>query len=494
MHRIRLSLVTLCVLLSACGGGGDSGADQALTKMHERMMMHLMEHAVTIEHPLIAKTTTTLNVKILPAAESYKGNASLSLTSSMLSDATDVKSPTADLTVTLIVKADVPPGTPSTGKSEQVSLYALMNARAVDRTLSINFEKVDATAPAFLPTPFSLPEAISKNWYGKTFEELDVILKDLPRDSGEISQPPIEEILSNALRGIHMSPEQLEKLGNGTHLWKGVELLPEKDGQIHVRVESDKKKVHETVRAFLTYIEEVSGPSWETQMRTNGELKTMMESLTKNDAEFLRTMGSVKGIISADAKTYDLTGFDGDIFDEKGTLNGHIAFTRTDKNFTLVLTDKKTNQTVTVTRTGETLTVTSGEKTVVQGTMNAKYVDLTITDPDTGNLAGSIELDITTLSMEKVEISRGVIVLPHYKLIITIEGASAKLTNSLKDFVVNVKASGKLDGKPLFTADFIGTRSEVAPFTVEKPKFLPFENLQNDFTSTFMAPMPPELE
>lgn len=494
MHRIRLSLALLCLLLSACGGGGDSGANLALTKMHERMMVRLMENAVTMEHPLIAKTTTTLNVKILPASESYKGNASLSLTSSMMSDATNAKSPTADLTVTLIAKADIPPSAPVAAKAEQVSVYVLMNARAVDRTLSVNFEKLDATAPAFLPTPFSLPEAITKNWYGKTFEELDVILKDLPREKGETSQPPIDEILTNALRGIRMTPAQLEKLGNGMHLWKGTELLPEKDGQIHVRVESDKKKVRQTVRAFLTYIEEVSGPSWETQMRTNAELKTMMESLTKNDAEFLRTMGSVKGVISADVKTYDLTGFDGDILDEQGVLNGHITFARTDKNFALVLTDKKTNHALTVTRTGDSLMVTSGEKTVVQGTVNSKYMDLTVTDPETGNLAGSLELDITTFSMEKLEISRGVIVLPHYKMTITIEGASVNLSNSFKDFVMNFKASGKLDGKPHFTADFVGTRSEVAPFTVEKPQFLPFENLQQDFSSTFMAPMPTGLE
>lgn len=488
MNRSLVTILSFSIVLSACGGGQNADADLALTKMHERMMTRLMEHAVTIDHPLIAKTTTALNVKILPASESYKGNASLNLTSSMMSDATNAKSPTADLTVTLIASADIPPGTPtSTAKPEKVSLYALMNARAVDRTLSVNFEKVDATAPAFLPTPFSLPEAISKQWYGKTFEELDAIVKDLPRENGELPQPPVDEILTNALRGVRMSPEQLERLGNGTHLWKGVELLPEKDGQVHVRVESDKKKVRETVRAFLTYIEEVSGPSWETQMRTNAELKTMMESLTKNDAEFLRTMGSIKGVISADKETYDITGFDGDIFDEQGTLNGHITFTSTKAgDFTIVLTDKKTNQTVTLTRSGDSLSVVAGDKTVVIGTVNSKYVDLTITDPETGNLAGSIELDITTLSMENIEISRGVIVVPSQNLTVNIEGASVHLSNSLKDFVIKLKASGKLDGKPLFTADFVGTRSEVAPFSVEKPQFLPFENLQQDFMGAFM--------
>lgn len=494
MNRIRLSVVSLCAFLAACGGAEDNSADIALTKMHERMMEQLMENAVTVDRPLLAKTTTELTVKILPASDMYKGNASFNVTTSMTSDATDAKSPVADISMKLIASADMPTGTIATTKPEKLSLFAMINARAVERTLSLNFEKVDATAPAFLPTPFSLPETISTKWYGKTFEEFDAMLKDLPRDAGESPQPPIDEILTNALRGVRMTPEQLEKLGNGVHLWKGIELLPEKDGQIHVRVESDKKKVRESVRAFLTYIEEVSGPSWETQMRTNAELKTMMESLTKNDAEFLRTMGSVKGVISADAQTYDLTGFDGDIFDEQGTLNGHITLTLTGKNFTLVLTDKKTSETVTVIRSGDAVSVTSGDKTVLKGTVNAKYVELMMTDPETGNLIGSIEMDIETLSMEKIEISRAVIVLPQEKLQITINGASVHLTNSLKDFVMLLKASGTLDGKPLFTADFEGKRSEIPSFSVEKPQFLPFENLQEDFSSAFMSPMAGDME
>lgn len=491
MKRIAyFNIVSLCILLAACAkDAADPAVNVALTKMHARMVERIMSHAVTVEYPLLAKASSKLNLKIMPAAESYKGNANVALTTTMTSDATDAKDPKADLSIQLIASADIPSDTAA--KPDKTNLFAVINARAVARTLSVNFEKIDITAPMFLPKPFLLPSLLASRWYGQTFNEVDVMLADAARERGESAQPPIEEILTNALRGVRMTPADLKKFLDNAHIWKGIRMLPGREdiGLIQIEVESDKEKIRDTVRALLAYIQEVSGPSFESQMRTNVELQTMIQSLTKNDAEFMRTMGSAKGILSADKTTYDFREFDGDIFSEAGDKTASVEI-RHDANgkISVRITNVKTNETFLFLKQGTDIRLTSADKDIIMGTLTTEKADITVMDPGSGDIVLEASFDIDTLTKEDLKIRSGIFVFPTKKLTITVDSLVINLSNSFKDFTMTMKAIGKLDGKQLFTADFEAARSEIPTLSLTKPSYLPFEELQKDFMSTMMAP------
>lgn len=491
MRRFPIIIVGFsCLLLAACGKDAtDPAVNEALTKMHARMVERIMSQVVTVEYPHLAKATSELNLKIMPAAESYKGNANIALTTTMTSDATDAENPKADLSIRLIASANIPSDVAP--KPDRVNLFAVINALAVDRTISLNFEKMDLTAPTFLPEPFSLPSLIAGRWYGQTFDELDVMLANNASESGRSGQPPFDEILTNALRGVRITPADLKKLLDNAHLWKGIRIVPggEDAGLIRIEVESDKEKIRDTVRALLTYIQEVSGPSFESQMRTNKDLQTMMQELTKNDAEFMRTMGSAKGVLSADNTTYDFREFDGDIFSEAGEKTATVEI-RHDANgdFSVRIIDVKTNETFLFMKQGADFRLSAADKDVLMGTITSKKAEITIYDPKAETIVMETSFDIDTLTKEDIEISSGVFVFPEQKLTVTVDSFAVNLSNSFKDFRMTGKAVGKLDGKQLFTADFEATRTEIPALSLSKPPYLPFEELQQDFMGAMMAP------
>lgn len=481
-----LTAISFCLLLAACGKDTtDPVVQNALTKMHTRMVERIMTHAVTIEYPLLAKATSELNVKIMPVAESYKGNASIALTTTMNSDATDAKNPKADLSLQLIASADIP--SDLAPKPDKANLSAVINARAVDRTLSVNFEKMDLTASTFLPEPFTLPPLLASRWYGQTFAELDAMLQKSERGQGRGVQPPIEQILTNALRGVRMTPADLKKFLSQAHIWKGIRMFPGREdiGLIQIEVESDKEKIRDTVRALLTYIQVMSGPSFESQMRTNEELQTMMQSLTKNDAEFMRTMGSAKGILSADKTTYDFRGFDGDIFSEAGEQTAKVEIRHhVNGDFSIRIVDLATKESFEFIKQGADIWLTSADSDLLRGTLTREKADITLMGKE--HVVMEASFDIDTLTKENFEISRGVFIFPTKKLTVTVNTLAINLSNSFKDFQMTTKAVGTLDGKQLFTADFEAARTEIPAFTLTKPPYLPFSELQKDFMGALM--------
>ncbi len=481
------------LLFSACSNADSIAANQALAKMHARMMEIVRSNPITLEQPRIAKTTTELSVQILPASKAYKGNANFIVKTSMLSDAVNPKDPRLDATMTISASADVPSETanPTTEKPDRLSLSTIISARSMERALAMNFAKVEVTAPTFLPVPFVLPSAMSSVWYGMTFAELDAVLAEQRSVKGAVKPPPIEDILTNMLRGFQLTPVALEKLGNNMHLWNGIKILPGREGMglIQIEVKSDKRKIRDSVRALLAFVEEMSGSSWKSQMQTNTELTTMVNSLMKNDAEFVRTMGSVQGVVSADAETFDFREFNGDIFNEKNVQTATIDIRReTSGDFSIRLTNIQSKEDSLLMKQGDNFSLEVGNKQIMRGILSSSRVQFDVFDPKNDIVLGSADVSIISLSGDRIELSKGVIEFTQKKLVVTIPSFSIVLSNSLKDMSMKIVGRGTLDGKPLFSGDLQMTRTEIAPFTLEAPLFVPFENLRKDFLSAFVPP------
>jgi hypothetical protein len=213
MKHYGPSVLCLSLLLCACSQKqGANEGETMLKKIHARMKEKVMTHALTFETPLIAKATSSSKLKIFPSA-SYAGTADIALKTEMVSDASDEKSPVGDLSLTLTAAIDTP-GNIRGAPADRLNAHVVMNARAIDKTLALNIEKADIDAPSFLPQPFSLPVAMSKEWYGQTFAEIDAYMKT----HGRTNEPRIAETLAGALRGIHTTPEALETLLDEAHV------------------------------------------------------------------------------------------------------------------------------------------------------------------------------------------------------------------------------------------------------------------------------------
>lgn len=483
MNRTSIILTSLCLALSACGKSEDPAAADALSKMHQRMQERIMVHAITIESPLIAKLSSTLALKIFPAAEISTGTTSVDLETALMSDATNPSDPLADLTVTLKASSEIPKV--GAADSETVSLTTVINGRVASKALSMNIARADIVAPMYLPNPFVVPPTLTDRWYGTTFQEFDSAHED---------NPPISEVLSSALRGIRTTPQQLETFLGNAHLWKGTGVLPDKDGLLQIKVETDKQKIRETVKALLTYIKEMSGSSFETQLRSNEGLKSVMKLLTKNDAEFMRTMGSAKGILSADKETYDFRGFSGDIFDEKNVKTALLDIQLdASGNLSISITDVKSKETFVLTKTGADVRIMAAGNEVLTGTLSSSAMNLTIKDPKTGAVTGSAA-SIFTITKKSFELSRGLFSYSPKQQSVTVDSLSVVLSDSLTDVSMKLKAVGTTNGKPLFTADFQASRTEASPLTLAKPFYFPLEDLQKDFLSALMPPALPAVE
>lgn len=477
MNYSRITLVVSCILLSSCGAGEDPAAADVLMKMHDRMQERIMAHAVTVENPERAEQSATFALKIFPAADISEGTTSIDLTTSLASDVTDPKDPRADLTVALSATSDIP--NEITEDADPLRVDTLIHARAAEKTLSTSIERADITAPMFLSEPFSLPAILTERWYGQTFAEFDAAH---PKDA------PISDILTRALRGVRATPEQLETFLDQAHLWKAVKLLPEQGGQLQIDVETDKKKIQTTVKAYVRYMQEISATP------PSSDIDSMFQALTKNDAEFLQTMGSAKGVLSVDKETYDFRGFSGDIFDEDNGKTAQLEI-RSDANgdLSISITDVTSGETFVLTRTGDDVRVTAAGKDVLKGTLTASQMNLTMYDPETGEDMGTAS---STYAMTKKSftISRGEFSWKPENVSVTVEQLSIVLSDSLKDISMKLKATGTREGKPLFSIDASAERKESALQNIAKPEFLPLENLQTDFLGALMPAELPTAE
>lgn len=488
---LPLSTIAFAVLLAACGTVSEG--DRILGEMHRRYTEHIISNSRFITQPETGSVDTSFEIHTLPVKDLFPGTVDLTASTVTRYDIRSPKSPVADGNLALTVSVKAPAGTfgmPSASSAQdEMSLDLLLNARAVSRTLLVNIAKLDADIPAFMPMPFSLPPVTAAKWFGATFDELNRKMKEgtegMP-DSGPV--PTVEEMITSAFAGARVTPEALRRAADRMHLWNAVEVLPEKDGQLQVRVESDKEKIHTSVRAVMEYIEEVSGPSWEQQLR-NPEFEEIVTGITEEDAEFLKTMGSVKGVLSVDKETYVLTGFEGDVFDETGKQSGRISFASRDGDVTLAITDTESGETATFTKKGGDLLLTTGDKTVVAGTWDEakKELSLTVSDPETGVKAATLFLSASEFTPERSTINKLEITLVEEKVTITITDAGTILDAEAGSADITGSFTVTLEGKKVAEGRLETSSRTLTPFSVEKPSFSPFEDLQADFMQALMG-------
>lgn len=492
MHRsLSLTLVTATFLLVSCSG---SEADQVLMHMHEKFMAQIQERARLIEQPLLARTNADLRLKISEVPGSLPASADIALALAVLHDVRDERNPLIDLGLELGILVEAPSGVLGTGSApggtDTFRVDAEINARAVERLLLVNIAAMKAEASGLLPAPFVLPEAIQSKWYGATFDELNRMLAESATEEGE-KAPTVETLISSMFRGARATPRDIEELWKEIHMWNAVELLPEKNGRVQVRVESDKEKIRSSIRAFVRYLERTSGPSWQNQFQTNPEFQKLLTDLEDDDSEFMKTMGTIKGVIGADKATYEFMSFEGDIENASGALVGKVAFDRgQESDFTLSITDMESDAeptTVTLTKKGTQVRMTDDGKEVMKGTVSKTKVDLVMTDAGTGGTIATVAFDITEWTETKLVLTNGRFTVPEEKISVTMSELTIDLTNDFKDMTMNLLAAGTLAGKPLFTVDLSAERTETEPFTVEKPSYEPFENLNADFMGAFMG-------
>lgn len=487
-----LAAVALTLTLSACG---ESAADQALSRMHDAIVKRMTANLNIAVAPAAARSTTNIHVvtkgpiRSVPVANMDFGilsNADLTVMADISSDVRNPRIPLVDASVSLTALLDAPAGTFTgtqpknlkTAPHETATADVLLSGRSVDRTLLLKISGVSAEAP-MLAHPFELPAELSTRWYGIAFDALDKTLATEAKQSGSPPPPPIDQILANAFRD-RVSPEALLKLSNAVHVWKGIELLPSENGLVRIRVESDKQKVQDGVRAFLQYVQEASGPSWQTQLKNNPALQRQIDALQGDDPEFMKTMGTVKGVLSADAGSYEFMGFDGDISDASGSVKGRVTVTRTkDGDAGLSITDTASKDTVTFAKKGDKVTGTFDGKTTLEGTVSASHVDLTALDPKTGKATLAVVFDFRKLSAHAFTITSGTITVPSEKAVIHLKELSASLTDS-RVLTCKVDASLDLAGTQLITIVADTKREPISALKVEKPAFQPMENLYQD--------------
>ncbi len=496
-RRSSAAIVTLAISLSACGG---STADQALSRMHDTYLKQAMSNLEILVQSDLSRTTTNIafstkrSAKTVAVGERDFGiiaNAELKIASEMSSDVRNPRIPLADGMISFVGSITAPAGT-FTGMDvqnappETATADIAISARSVAETILLRISGVSVVTP-MMPKPFELPAEMSSRWYGITFDALDALLAKQATETGGTPAPPVRELLSKSF-GNRVSPAALLKLWKSVHIWNGLELLPEENGLVRIRVESDKKKVQTSVRAFVEYIKETSGQSWDSQLERSPEMKKNMESLLADDAEFMKTMGTVKGVLSADKETYEFMGFDGEILDASGKVKAVVTILRTkDGDFSASLTNTETQEGFVIQKQGERLTGGAmNGKNAIEGTVSMKAVDLTVKDPETGKEVTSIAFAINEMTPTSLSISDGTVKIPSEKLTIHVRALSVKI-NPPDSVTMRIDSSAEVGSSQQVTLEADLRREAIPSLKVEKPAFQPIESLYQDLLQVLIG-------
>lgn len=479
MRIIRFITVMLIVASGAfavTGFFGSSDADKALQRMHATYVTQIEKSIHRLERPEISRTNASMLLHMFSVEKLFAGTVDLAADLTILHDVRDEKNPLMELATDITLEVD-----------NGYSLETTIGARSVDRSLLLNIGKLVVSAPAeILPAPFVLPAAMQTVWYGATFDELDRLMRE-NAEEGE-STPSAELMIAGAFRGAKVDSDDLRATLQKIHLWNGLEVLPEENGLVRIRTESDKKKIRNSVRAIVRLLEKSTGPSWKTSMEDNAEFQKMIGDLEKNNLEFLREMGTVKGVISADKETFALRGFEGDIFDEQDNRVGHVAFIRSSSgDFSLGITQEKTGETFHLVKQGTQVDLSSNGKKMMTGSVSKEKFSLMFLDEEDGSNVLSVLFDIDSFDTVtgSFRIKNGVITLAEEKIIISVADMTVERKGVNSSF--RLEAAGTRDGNSLFMITIDSEQSETAPFTPEKPAYKPFESLQQDLMQALMG-------
>lgn len=497
MRRFLLFLFGL--LFASCGGG--SSQDQVLMKMHDVLSEQVTENLRITEQPVRAEVATDAKVHISSIPDTFPGSADVTLQLHTRHDTSSASSPLAEASLKFSLEADAAAGTfsgtPPKKNAERDHLTAAMSLlfRSVDRKATLNISNLAISGP-MLPAPFMLPKSMQTSWYGMTFDEIDRIMQESAAKNGELPPQPVEEIIANALTGVRIEEDDVEELLEELHLWNGIELLPEEGDTVRVRVESDKKKMQASARAFLAFLEKNSLQPG--QHLASDPYFMELKGFVENDEEFAKNAGSVQGILSADKKTYELRGFVGDVYTASGALTTHIAFINTkEKDFSLALTDKAgSGGTITFSKKGQEYSVDIDTKPLIVGTITDTALDFVFTHPENGDIVMTLKGEILEWSDDwtKLHLRNVRIDIPEGKVTILLEDWNHSMSEDYKEFDSTLKASGMLNGKPLFGINATTKRKSIGAFTLESPLYKPFDALQEDFMQALMGGVEVEQE
>lgn len=451
----------------------------------------MSENARLIQQPEVGSIEGNVQMNTSPIKNIFEGNLSFSLDALSRYDIRSKKSPIADIALTVSVNVDAPAGTfgtPSDASArEKATLNLQLIARSLDRVLALQIPVLEADAP-LMASAFSLPQDISKTWYGSTYDELNASLKEAAMENGNEQQlPKVEEIIGNMFGSTRVSPEAMKRAAKKMHLWNGIEVLPEEDGNLHIRVESDKKKILRSVKAALDYVEEVSGSSWDAQLN-NPQFREMVTGLKGKDAEFLKTMGSVKGIISVEKDTYIFRGFVGDAMDESGSITGHMEMLSTaEGDFKLSITDVAEQSTMLFTKKGADLSFVVDDKQLMKGTWEDKKLNLAFTNEADGKSAGSLMMTLKEYDKTHLIISEARITIADPSMVITVKDFMVAVNEAEKESSMSATFSASYEGKNVLSGSMVSKKKEIPDFSLEKPVFKPLKDLQADFYQALLG-------
>ena len=457
------------------------------------MLKNIEQNLQVANAPKRATIVTTIGLKTDPVPEQFEGTVNVDLNLNEKYDSTNLKNVLIEATLDLKAIVDAPEGLLSGGQATgkkgardhgEAELTAMV--KSAERKLFLNISKTNLLAP-MLPKPFSLPETLKTGWYGATFDEIDAQLK---KGTQEGSTPQtIDDLIRKAIGGNGVNKEALVKLFRNTHIWNGIELLPEQDGNLRVRVESDKESMKESTEAFFAYMRETAGSSWE-QIEKNPRYQGQFEDGIKDGIE--KNVGSIRGILDADKSTYEFRGFEGETFSNSGVKLLDVKIRReANGNALIELTNTaEGNRKLVFQKIGADFTFTMDGKKYMEGTISESRFTMTITDPEKNETVLTADLPLVKATKEDFLIKDGVITFPSMasKLKLFIDQFGFQAQNEFKDNTVTLKAHGTFGDTPIFTLNIDGQRKEVSSVTVETPAtFAPFSRLQQDFSAAFMS-------
>lgn len=485
---LAAGLLSSLVLFTACGG---ETPDSVLKKVNGTMLREIRTNLAMVQIPEKFTTTTTIVLRTEPIQSMFDGTIKADVTIQERADVSNESKPVLDIGLTLKAAVDAPAGMlgGGTGKRDTASLVLAASAKNVERVAYLQISKLLVSASA-LPTSIILPETLSKSWYGATFDEIDAELK---KNTPQGTSPVTMDSLLKQVSATAQQKEALETLASNLHIWKGIALLPEKDGNLQVRVESDKETLKRDLDALAAYVQQASGPSWK-QMQKDSRID---EQIRKAKEDIDANVGKVKGILSAEKGTYLFRGFDGEVIDERGATIGTMTISLPENGDMLVSftdTSKQPATTFVFEKKGSAFTFAASGATLAEGTVTPERFTITAYDTEKGTdvVALKADLPLKGCSKESCTVENGVIEIPAKALSFAITRAGYAFTNSFKDMTSGLDVQATLGGKSLGSLRIDGARKEVPSIIVEKPaSYTPMSRLQADLTAVVMGALQP---
>ena len=421
------------------------------------------------------------------------GDAELHIDADVAADIRQPRSPVIDGTIKVSGSMQAPAGTfgavPAKGSEKETSSAGIqLSARVIDDIVALKVDDLSLSIPG-TPERTGLADALSKQWYGITFDAIDAMMKAQSEKAGTPEQPKVRELLSRSFNR-RISPPSVTKFVEKIHLWKGIELLPETDGLVRIRVESDKKKVLASVRAIREYLEENSGQGLGAKAWLGLNNQGQIDALLQDEATFMKSMGTVRGVLSADRTSYAFRGFDGDILDEKGVTQGHLNISLTSEgDFRLELTNTGTGEATVVEKSGAKFSVSYAGKELLSGLVSAEQFSMEAKDPESGAVVAQLKGNVQSATATNITLSdiEGSVPSKHIALK---NGSYSMKVDTAKGGMLNTEISTEVVLGPAYEMKILisSERRTITSVSIEKPVYKPLEDLYQDLLAVLIGP------